>query len=200
MTLHEALEALAKYLNLDAVQLISYADSDAHGGRDTGWSVMSMTRDEGRILYALTRALAPATVIEIGTAEGCSATHFLQAIADNGVGQVISVDPDPQAGRLVPAELRARWQMRCADGVAELADYHAADRTLILEDSIHQYEHTCAVLTAALALNPVLLVCHDVLEYPGVFQAWAQLIGFRGLAFRVGDAAPGMGFYAGARV
>lgn len=197
MNLESALIALSTYLGLDAVTLADYAELDPHGGRDTGWSVESMTRDEGRILYALTRALQPDTVIEIGTAAGCSATHFLQAVADNPSGLVMSVDPGENVGIGIPVSLRDHWQYVKRHGESVLREPipTTLGTEFILEDSLHTYEHTCAILLPALIHKPALLICHDVIEYPGVASAWAELIGNKGLTFTVGDAPAGMGIY-----
>ncbi len=198
MNFDSALVTLSTYLGLDAVLLADYAEQDPHGGRDTGWSVASMTRNEGRILYALTRAMQPDTIIEIGTEQGCSTTHFLQAITDNPGGQVISIDPGANIGVGIPPALQDHWQYRLSDGVTELhkIETYTGQRQFILEDSLHSYEHTRAILDAALALDPQLLICHDVIEYPGVAQAWSELVGDKGITFTVDDAPAGMGFYA----
>lgn len=197
MNLESALIALSTYLGLDAVALADYAELDPHGGRDTGWSVESMTRDEGRILYALTRALRPDTVIEIGTAQGCSTTHFLQAITDSPCGQVISIDPAQGIGNSIPISLRDHWELWEAEGADGLSmfSYPFLEKRILFEDSLHTYEHTRTILAKALALKVKLIVCHDVIEYPGVASAWAELIGNKGLTFIVGDAPAGMGFY-----
>ena len=48
---------------------------------------------EGRILYELTRQFARPRSIETGMAHGVSSLFFLQAIAEQGGGSHISVDP-----------------------------------------------------------------------------------------------------------
>lgn len=197
MNFSDCLIALSTYLGLDAVALADYADLDPHGGRDTGWSIDSMTRDEGRILYALTRALQPDEVIEIGTAQGCSTTHFLQAITDNPHGIVYSIDPGENIGAGIPATLRDHWEysdLSGSDGLS-LIPYPFADRRFFLEDSLHSYEHTHIILSKILTLKPTLIICHDVCEYPGVAQAWTELISDKGLTFALDGTQAGLGVY-----
>jgi predicted O-methyltransferase YrrM len=99
---------------------------------------------EGTFLYALVRALRPATIIETGTASGISTSYLLGALHRNGFGRLISIDlpfeaggpgellpivagtsiamddsspvpPGKDPGWAVPAELRGRWDLRLGD-------------------------------------------------------------------------------------
>lgn len=198
MKLSDVLSLVADYLNIDNADLAAYAEQDGYGGRDTGWELMSMTRDEGRLMYALARALQPSEVIEVGSAQGCSTTHFLQAIVDNGSGIVTSIDPDSTTGRGIPEPLREHWRHYCGDGKEIMPGYsrHVASNTIVLEDSTHQYEHTLAMLQAIKEFNPRLIICHDILEYPAVDQAWREVFGDNGLIVRVNDTVTGLALYA----
>lgn len=84
-TLEAALDAVAYQLNLDPVALLTYAAEDTLPGYydPTGdkWSVPFAA--DGKFLYALIRALKPRSVLEIGTAQGGSARHILEALAKN---------------------------------------------------------------------------------------------------------------------
>jgi hypothetical protein len=104
MNLNEALQTLATYYKLDANELLAYADEDTIGGWDEKhngevtrngnpvWEIGSLWEVEGKILYALIRALKPAHVIEIGSYHGCSTTHICEALLKNGKGKLTSVD------------------------------------------------------------------------------------------------------------
>jgi predicted O-methyltransferase YrrM len=46
----------------------------------------------GQLLYALTRASAPATVVEFGTSFGISTIYLAAAVTDNGTGQVLTTE------------------------------------------------------------------------------------------------------------
>jgi predicted O-methyltransferase YrrM len=56
---------------------------------------MPISEPGGRLLYALTRAARPATVVEFGTSYGISAAYLAAAVADNGTGHVLSTELSP---------------------------------------------------------------------------------------------------------
>jgi len=99
---------------------------------------------EGAALYFLVRALAPATVVETGTANGVSTAYLLAALDGNDSGRLYSIDlpfeaeagggyrpvvagtsiglddasPLPHgkaSGWLVPEPVRGRWELRLGD-------------------------------------------------------------------------------------
>src|ERR1700759_5067673 len=51
-----------------------------------------VSRAGGQLLYALTRAIRPPTVVEFGTSFGISTIFLAAAVIDNGTGQVISTE------------------------------------------------------------------------------------------------------------
>jgi predicted O-methyltransferase YrrM len=53
---------------------------------------MPVSRDGGRLLYALTRAVRPQTVVEFGTSLGISTIHLAAAVIDNGAGRVVTTE------------------------------------------------------------------------------------------------------------
>jgi predicted O-methyltransferase YrrM len=61
---------------------------------------MPVSADGGRLLYALTRAARPQTVVEFGTSFGISTIFLAAGVIDNGAGQVVSTE-------LSPAKIRA---------------------------------------------------------------------------------------------
>ena len=95
--------------------VIAYAAQDPHGGYhtdyDDGFPSGSLWRVEGQALYALVRALRPASVLELGTWHGASATHLLQGIKDNKYGGLICVDSraygDIEIGGMIPSDLKS---------------------------------------------------------------------------------------------
>lgn len=99
---------------------------------------------EGAALYFLVRALAPASVVETGTANGSSTAYLLAALERNGSGRLVSIDlpfeaeagggfrplvpgtsiglydasPLPRGkapGWMIPERLRGRWELRLGD-------------------------------------------------------------------------------------
>lgn len=53
---------------------------------------MPISRRGGELLYILVRAGRPNTVVEFGTSYGISALYLAAAVADNGIGHVISTE------------------------------------------------------------------------------------------------------------
>ena len=53
---------------------------------------MPVSRDGGRLLYALTRSTRPRTVVEFGTSFGISTIHLAAAVIDNGAGRVFTTE------------------------------------------------------------------------------------------------------------
>ena len=53
---------------------------------------MPVSRDVGRLLYALVRACRPETVVEFGTSFGISTIHLAAAVTDNGSGRVVTTE------------------------------------------------------------------------------------------------------------
>src|SRR5439155_10300973 len=58
-------------------------------GRRIGW-------------YAMVRALRPRRVVETGIHDGLGSTALLAALRRNGSGELVSIDPKPGTGWLVP--------------------------------------------------------------------------------------------------
>ncbi|ALG08905.1 O-methyltransferase [Kibdelosporangium phytohabitans] len=62
---------------------------DAQGRADAMQDIyMPVSVAGGKLLYALTRAARPGTVVEFGTSYGISTIHLAAAVADNGIGHV----------------------------------------------------------------------------------------------------------------
>lgn len=53
---------------------------------------LPITREAGRLLYALVRASRPTNVVEFGMSLGISAIHLASAVRDNGVGRVVTTE------------------------------------------------------------------------------------------------------------
>ncbi len=158
MNLQTALTQLANKLGLDAYALYTYAAEDGYGGRNTGFNAWGIDADEGKLIYALVRALKPIVVLEIGTNEGASATHLLAAVHANGQGEVISYDTNPDAGGLIHDKaLRGHWTFHHED--AKTADLPHAE--FVFEDSDHSLAGATAVLKRVKATNPRIVIAHD---------------------------------------
>lgn len=153
MDIYDALAMIAKNAKLDYVDLCAYADEDHEGGRRAGFDDWSIDPDEGKLLYALVRALKPGRVLEIGVREGASTAHLLAALTANGNGELHSYDI--AASTLV---LESPI-MHFVQEDALIADLPNAD--LIFEDSQHGLQYSLELFKKLRALNPRIMITHD---------------------------------------
>lgn len=72
----------------------------------------------GRLCYAICRLVKPSKVVETGVANGLTSFSILQALKENGSGQLYSVELPPLRrgaeswiGHLVPEFLRSAWRL-----------------------------------------------------------------------------------------
>jgi len=184
MTFEDVLTNIANAYGLDSYDLIGYSYEDEISGWDQGygdWPVGSLWTVEGRILYALIRALQPNMVVEIGTNVGCSASHIASALKMNGTGKLMTFDtagsvvipPDKDGhsavykpGQLIPDDLRPFVEVVNADGIKYLREY-IGEVDFIFEDGAHSFEGTRDAWVSGLAvLNPGgLLISHDAAHF-----------------------------------
>lgn len=177
MSLPNALAKIAARFDLPSDDLTAYATEDDHTGWDQGagdWPTGSLWRVEGQVLYALIRALKPATVLELGTWHGCSATHMLAALARNGhaatltsVDNNIEVTGQPSViGEMIPDPLRERWQS-VHDDILHFVTTTDQTYDFIFEDGFHDTPQVTAVWQAAQRLlNPGgFIVSHDAMHF-----------------------------------
>mgnify|MGYP001575937469 CR=1 FL=1 len=196
MNLNEALRQIAQDGRLNSDELIAFAAEDAVGGRDTGaFDSMSTFADEGRVLYALIRAMRPYRVLEVGVASGGTSTHILRALAANGSGTLWSIDIEPGSGYQIPEDLKGDWTFVAADAL--IADLPDAD--FVFEDGSHELLFTTTMLERLKALNPRIIVSHDYYThetYGGfhVKEAFDAVLP-EGLGVKVDGAFTGLGVW-----
>jgi predicted O-methyltransferase YrrM len=183
MNLKSALSRIAYAFNLNPLELDMASHEDPHGGYhaayDDGFPVGSMWRVEGQFLYALIRALKPVNVLELGTWHGCSATHILQALHDNGTsgdadGTLDCVDNraygDIVIGDMIPLDLRLYANIHAKSLEGFIADIAPALEThrydLIFEDAMHTVEQVELVWkNADRLLTPGgVIISHDAMH------------------------------------
>lgn len=107
-------------------------------------------------LYILIRLQRPKLVIETGVAHGASSLVILQALEDNKIGELISIDkpggvedwvqkvPDGKVtGWLVPEELKHRHTLILGDSKRVLPEIvkSVSNIDVFLHDSLHTYDH-----------------------------------------------------------
>jgi hypothetical protein len=142
----------------------------------------------GEIAYAVVRAVRPGAVVETGVATGVTTAFILAALADNGAGELHSIDlppiawvPEGRVAAAVPVELKDRWHYhwgssrRLLGGVLE--GTRDAGPRVFLHDSDHSYENMrweTESAWAELAPGDVLL-CDDAHFHAGFADAAAAL-------------------------
>lgn len=159
MNLTSALKQIAADSGLDTKKLLSYAKEDQVSGCEDGhFSSISVCRDEGRILYALIRAMRPALVVEIGSYSGCSATHILTAMEQNNFGQLLSIDINGIQPPGIPAGLQHRWSIIEADAQLCAWPEHV---DFVFEDGDHMQEFTHKMVAKSHQRGAKAILSHD---------------------------------------
>ncbi|MGB1285109.1 MAG: O-methyltransferase [Aggregatilineales bacterium] len=167
MNLNQALHDIAEQFDLNADDLITYAAEDDIGGWDNGaggWAIGSLWSVEGKVLYALIRALKPAKVLELGTHTGCSAAHIAAALLMNGTGKLTCVDMNENAGGNIPDDYRSVITFKAQDAL----DYISKSRTkwdFIYEDLLHTVDQVSHVWSNAKLATGGMLVSHDAMHF-----------------------------------
>jgi hypothetical protein len=171
MTLREFFELICPQLGLDVDDCLAYADEDVIGGfnmdvNERRWPTGSLWEVEGKVLYALVRAMKPRNVLEIGTWVGCSATHILEALAVNGKGKLTSIDVNGGAGSQIPLSLRKKWSLLEGQAQDVISNNALPHVDLVYEDGPHDLAGTQAILEAVRDnLTPKLVISHDGMHF-----------------------------------
>lgn len=126
---------------------------------------------EGRFLYSMVRIFKPKHALEIGCADGASASHILAAMEANGFGVLTSYDTNPKAGSLIPYKYRTGWNLVVADATQVVLP----QSDFIFEDAEHDYLTTHLILNQVRKMNPQVIMSHDYFLHWGVRNAWNDL-------------------------
>jgi len=161
----DAIRYIAKDLSLSFDQLWAYADIDTIGGYSPSggnWPSGSIWEVEGKILYAVTRAIHPSTVVEIGSNYGCSTSHFLSAMDANDRGKMFALDLSFDKLRVQSPRLTKI----CGDGLlsAKSMITEGIIPDILFEDGPHSMEFTRDILKIFLPIMKPrgLVLIHDV--------------------------------------
>jgi predicted O-methyltransferase YrrM len=124
--------------------------------------------------FAIARGLRPTLAVETGVCYGVTSSHLLQAMQQNGLGHLHSVDLPPLArnadqyvGALIPTPLRKRWTLHRGNAQRLLPPLlkQLGQIDFFLHDSLHTYEHMSFEFAAAwAALRPGGLLMSDDIE------------------------------------
>jgi Methyltransferase domain len=118
-------------------QLDAIVTQSKYGGypEEPGGSVWS---SEGKAIYCFIRLLKPKKILEIGNFLGRSSNHILQAVADNGFGEVTLLDIEE---RLEYNRLHNRSFTRVLQDSLIFLEKEKLDFDLYVQDGCHEYAH-----------------------------------------------------------
>ena len=141
---------------------------------------MNGTTTLGRLCYLACRQLRPRVVVETGVAYGVTSAYILQALEDNGYGQLHSIDLPPlgqdaesYVGYVIPQHLKSRWRLRpgSARNILPQVLREAGSIDVFVHDSLHTYRHMKWEFQSALqSLRPGGLLISDDIEVNRAFE------------------------------
>lgn len=118
------------------------------GGFRGPYRLASTPAFDCEILYLLVRSMKPNVVVETGVCYGASSAYILQALAENGRGELYSIDlgnssDEPPHDFFIPKHLTDRWRLIIGDSTQVLPQLLARLEQIDLfhHDSLHSYEH-----------------------------------------------------------
>lgn len=122
--------------------------------------------------YALIRILKPYLVVETGTDKGLGTLLIAQALKENGVGIVYTLDVDPYAGSLIEESKWNNIKVLRGDSLELLKEIKEID--LFIHDSDHSRNHEyLEYKTVEKNLSPYGVVLSDNSEYTDALLAWS---------------------------
>jgi cephalosporin hydroxylase len=127
------------------------------------------------MLYALVRGLRPERALEIGVRWGGSARIITSAMEENGIGQLVGIDPFPQAFRGKPEQLYKRYTLVSGyspDDIELAIKKLDGSLDFVLIDALHTHD---AVLADFRGIIPYLsaeahVLLHDT-YHQGIYEA-----------------------------
>ena len=119
---------------------------------------------EAEWLYLFTRHLKPKLVVEIGCGSGWSSSWTLRALQDNAHGKLISIDPRNDAARLLPDDLKTRWEF----WHGPVQQFAVPEVAFLLYDATHNNPECAEIMPGLLdKIQPGGIGCvHDVFMLP----------------------------------
>ncbi len=108
---------------------------------------LDMCETDRIMLYSLIRGIRPENVLEIGARWGGSARIITNAMEDNGIGKLVSIDPEPKKFRVKPKELHGRHEL--VEGYSPQITPEAVakldgDIEFVFIDALHIYDAVLA--------------------------------------------------------
>jgi predicted O-methyltransferase YrrM len=148
----------------------------------------------GQLLYALTRASRPDTIVEFGTSFGISTIYLAAAVADNGAGQLLTTELSGKkvtaaGANLAEAGLDGPVTILAGDALETLADVPGPVGLVLLDG----WKDLCLPVLRLLEprLAPGALVVADDISFPSMADYLAYVrdpaSGYVSVAFPVAD-------------
>ncbi len=171
------LNGFSKLTGVNEEDFGKYYDEAIYGGypEEPGGSVWE---SEGKSIYTLIRIIKPKKILEIGNFLGRSSNHILQAVANNGFGEVTLLDIEE---RLEYGRLHNQPFNRVLDD-SLLFLSNELDYDLIVQDGNHTYDHVKKEIGLILKnnINPNYYIwAHDYYMRThadcGVWLAWDEM-------------------------
>ncbi|WP_093226028.1 O-methyltransferase [Sphingomonas sp. NFR15] len=113
-------------------------------------SPLAVSRETGRLLYMLARALGAKAIVEFGTSFGISTLHLAAALRDNGGGRLITTEFEP-------AKIARATENLGAGGVLDLIDLRAGD-------ALHTLAHDLPETIDLVLLDGAKALYGDILD------------------------------------
>lgn len=79
----------------------------------------SITPGEAQLLYGMVRAMRPITVLEWGTGHGYSTLHIAQALKDNRIGHLFTIEQNPLRQGDAMGNIKSKGLSDCVDFLKE---------------------------------------------------------------------------------
>jgi predicted O-methyltransferase YrrM len=148
----------------------------------------------GDLLYILVRAKRPTTIVEFGTSYGISTLYLAAAVADNGMGGVVSTELNrakaaAARGNLVEARLSHHVAILTGDAMTTLNDIHGPIDLILLDG----WKDMCLPVLRALEsrLSAGALIVADDIKLPSM-SSYLEYVrnpvnGYATVAFPVDD-------------
>jgi predicted O-methyltransferase YrrM len=89
--------------------------------------------------YAIVRATQPALVVETGTDKGLGSLVIAEALRQNGLGKLITIDINPKSGQYIDREYEGILERSIGDSLVQLKQISNID--IFIHDSNHSENH-----------------------------------------------------------
>lgn len=123
---------------------------------------IAVSDEVGRLLYAFARARAPQLAVEFGCSLGTSALYLAAALADNGVGRLVTTEIHPRKASAATANLGQAGlghlvEVRVGDALQTLSRLDQPVDLLVLDGWNELYLPVLDLLTPQLARNALVV-------------------------------------------